>query len=60
MKRAERPLYPLRRTGGVAVFDLRDDDFEYISDLLRRTMRRASAAMIDLDVRAINFCGSRR
>jgi hypothetical protein len=36
---------------GVSVFDLRDDDFEHISDLLR-PMRRASAAMIDLDVRA--------
>ena len=34
MKRAEPPLYPLRRT--VSVFDLRDDDFEHISDLLRR------------------------
>jgi len=35
---------------GVSVFDLRDDDFEHISDLLR-PMRRASAAMIDLYIR---------
>jgi hypothetical protein len=39
----------------LSVFDLRDIAFEHLSDLLGASMRRASAAMIDLDVRAINL-----